>query len=93
MGELALGEKNTYQTINSPNWREVTIISKVNEQKGGLTRKEVYPNLFTRSEEGMRNHSMLMQAEILFSDGSLNSGEGLRHVASRFRTTQEELAS
>jgi len=56
---LVPDEKNTNLNIESPQRREVLIISKVKKQKGGITRKEVYPNLFTRSEEGMRIRSIV----------------------------------
>jgi hypothetical protein len=51
----------------------------VEEQKGGFTRKEVYTNLFARSEEGMIFHSKT-RINNLFSDGSPVSGDGLHNV-------------
>jgi hypothetical protein len=91
---LVPDEKNTYLNIESPQRREVLIISKVKKQKGGITRKEVYPNLFTRSEEGMRIRS-IVQIPILFSDGSSKTGVGLRLCCDSFIQMKqfEELAS
>ena len=87
MGIPAAGKGYTNYNIKSPNRREVTIISKVKEQKGGFTRKEVYTNLFTRSKEGMRNRSKTRN-NYLFSDGSLNSGKGL-HLFNVLRVVYE----